>query len=411
MRRPDLKAMRLWIGEGENHFTMSRGSFRYKQKIRNKRELRREGIEETPQGFQLRFSDPKTGEEHFLTVTAREDGLREVRYEGSLSEVGSDADGQKDQTGPAPRFWIGLPVSPTEHIYGCGETYSKFDLKGEKVRIWVAEHQNAGRITGKILRQKVFGKKPDRTLPFGRYESYYAQPTFVSSERYFVHTDAERYSEMDFSDPSETILYFQESPSFLYGEGETFTEISGKLTAVLGRQEALPDWIYDGAILAIQGGTEVLREKVRKMKEAGTKVCGIWSQDWCGCRRTGFGYQVMWNWEWDKELYPGLDEAIREWKKEGIRFLGYINPFIALEKDLYRVASEKGYCVKDKEGKDYQVTITTFPAAMVDFTNPEAYEWYKGLIKENMIGLGMGGCIPGKMQRPFTTAGLPSGRR
>ncbi len=73
MRRPDLKAMRLWIGEGENHFTMSRGSFRYKQKIRNKRELRREGIEETPQGFQLRFSDPKTGEEHFLTVTARED--------------------------------------------------------------------------------------------------------------------------------------------------------------------------------------------------------------------------------------------------------------------------------------------------------------------------------------------------
>ena len=33
----------------------------------------------------------------------------------------------------------------------------------------------------------------------------------------------------------------------------------------------------------------------------------------------------------------------------------------------------------------------TFPAAMVDFTNPEAYEWYKGLIKENMIGLGLGG--------------------
>ena len=28
---------------------------------------------------------------------------------------------------------------------------------------------------------------------------------------------------------------------------------------------------------------------------------------------------------------------------------------------------------------------------MVDFTNPEAYEWYKNLIKKNMIGIGMGG--------------------
>ncbi len=379
MGRPDLRAMRLWIGEGSNNFTMSRGSFRYRQKIRNKRELLRKGTEQIPDGIRLLYADKKTGEEHALLIREREDGLKEVTYEGPYTaKEGS-------------RFWIGLPAQADEHIYGCGETYSKFDLKGEKVRIWVAEHQNAGRITGKILRQKVFGKTPDRTLPFGKYESYYAQPTFVSSKRYFVHTGADRYSEMDFRGSGETILYFQEKPGFLYGEGDSFAEISEKLTAVLGRQAALPDWIYNGAILAIQGGTEVLREKVRKMREAGTKVCGIWSQDWCGCRRTGFGYQVMWNWEWDKELYPRLDEAIREWKEDGIRFLGYINPFIALEKDLYRIASAKGYCVKDKEGKDYQVTITTFPAAMVDFTNPEAYEWYKGLIKENMIGLGMGG--------------------
>jgi alpha-glucosidase len=99
----------------------------------------------------------------------------------------------------------------------------------------------------------------------------------------------------------------------------------------------------------------------------------------------------MWNWEADKELYPDLEKKIAEWKAQGIRFLGYINPFLAIEKDLYKEASAKGYCVKDKEGKDYLVTITTFPAAMVDFTNPEACEWYKGIIKKNMIGIGMGG--------------------
>lgn len=58
---------------------------------------------------------------------------------------------------------------------------------------------------------------------------------------------------------------------------------------------------------------------------------------------------------------------------------------------MYAYASKKGYCVRDREGKDYMVTITTFPAAMVDFTNPEACEWIKGIIKENMIGLGLDG--------------------
>ena len=77
-------------------------------------------------------------------------------------------------------------------------------------------------------------------------------------------------------------------------------------------------------------------------------------------------------------------------KEEGIHFLGYINPFLAIEKELYQYASEKGYCVKDQTGKDYMVTITTFPAAMIDFTNPAAYNWIKNIIKENMIGIGIG---------------------
>jgi hypothetical protein len=97
----------------------------------------------------------------------------------------------------------------------------------------------------------------------------------------------------------------------------------------------------------------------------------------------------MWNWKADDELYPDLKNKIAEWKEKGVHFLGYINPFMAIEKPLYKYASEHGYCVKNKKGEDYMVTITTFPAAMIDFTNPEAYEWYKNLIKENMIGIGI----------------------
>ena len=373
--------MEVSIGSGENQFSMSRGSFKYKQKISGKRKLTLQNQEKTEEGYLLTYVDPKGSsakeQVHQFAVTQQGSQIR-------LAYLGEEKPGVN-------RYWLTFVTNPKEHIYGCGETYSELDLKGQNVRIWVAEHQNTGRISKKIIKEKLLGKHPDKKLSFDKYESYYAQPTFVSSDKYYVHCDINAYSEFDFTDAGKITLYFQEPPVIITDSGQDFAEVSRKLTGLLGRQKALPDWLYDGVILGIQEGTDVVDAKIKKAKEAGVPVVGVWCQDWSGCRRTGFGYQVMWNWEWDQELYPGLDKKIAEWKEEGVRFLGYINPFIAIEKDLYAYASEHGYCVQDREGKDYLVTITTFPAAMVDFTNPEAYEWYKGLIKENMIGLGMGG--------------------
>lgn len=373
--------MEVSIGSGENQFSMSRGSFKYKQKISGKRKLTLQNQEKTEEGYLLTYVDPKGSsakeQVHQFAVTQQGSQIR-------LAYVG-------EEKPRVNRYWLTFVTNPREHIYGCGETYSELDLKGQNVRIWVAEHQNTGRISKKIIKEKLLGKHPDKKLSFDKYESYYAQPTFVSSDKYYVHCDINAYSEFDFTDAGKITLYFQEPPVIITDSGQDFAEVSRKLTGLLGRQKALPDWLYDGVILGIQEGTDVVDAKIKKAKEAGVPVVGVWCQDWSGCRRTGFGYQVMWNWEWDQELYPGLDKKIAEWKEEGVRFLGYINPFIAIEKDLYAYASEHGYCVQDREGKDYLVTITTFPAAMVDFTNPEAYEWYKGLIKENMIGLGMGG--------------------
>ena len=373
--------MEVSIGSGENQFSMSRGSFKYKQKISGKRKLTLQNQEKTEDGYLLTYVDPKGSsakeQVHQFAVSQQGSQIR-------LAYVGEEKPGVN-------RYWLTFATNPKEHIYGCGETYSELDLKGQKVRIWVAEHQNTGRISKKIIKEKLLGKHPDKKLSFDKYESYYAQPTFVSSDKYYVHCDINAYSEFDFTDAGKITLYFQEPPVIITDSGQDFAEVSRKLTGLLGRQKALPNWLYDGVILGIQEGTDVVDAKIKKAKEAGVPVVGVWCQDWSGCRRTGFGYQVMWNWEWDQELYPGLDKKIAEWKEEGVRFLGYINPFIAIEKDLYAYASEHGYCVKDREGKDYLVTITTFPAAMVDFTNPEAYAWYKGLIKENMIGLGMGG--------------------
>lgn len=370
--------MEVSVGFGENRFTMSRGSFRYRQKISGRRRLVLAGKEKTGNSYLLTYQDKKESGKTVCQLRVSVEGTQ-IRVAVEGEDAGYN------------RYWITFDTNPKEHIYGCGETYSEFDLKGQNVRIWVAEHQNTRRISTKIIREKVLGKHPQRTLAFERYESYYAQPTFVSSDKYFVHCNVNAYSEFDFRKPDKITLFFQERPELILDSGSSFAEVSEKLSALLGRQRELPSWLYDGVILGIQEGTQTVGEKIDRARAADIPVAGVWCQDWSGCRKTGFGYQVMWNWKWDENLYPGLDKKIAEWKKEGIHFLGYINPFLAIEKELYSYASKHGYCVKDRDGNDYLVTITTFPAAMIDFTNPAAYEWYKGLIKENMIGLGMDG--------------------
>ncbi len=368
--------LHIEVGFGENQFTMSRGSFKYKQKLQDRKALTKIMDKKQDGERIITFVEEATGKK--LVVELREE-------EGRTHLITQSCEGDWN------RFWIRFDAEAGEHIYGCGETYSKFDLRGEKVRIWVAEHQNTSRISKKIIKEKLRGKRPKKTLKFSAYESYYAQPTFVSSNRYYVHVNTNSYAEFDFTKKESITLYLQEKPDIYMESGKDFAEISEKLTSLLGRQRELPDWIYDGGIVAIQEGCEAVDRKIEKALAQGAKINGVWSQDWSGCRRTGFGYQVMWNWTYDKELYLDLPNKIKEWKEKGVHFLGYINPFLAIEKEIYQEASKKGYCVKDKEGKDYLVTITTFPAAMIDFTNPDAYNWYKNLIKENMIGIGMSG--------------------
>ncbi len=237
------RAAELTVGKGQNNFTMNRGSFRYRKKINEKKKLVKDGVEETENGFNVLFHD-NNGSVCILKVVKKAERIH-------VDLIGNDISKWN-------RFWITLPGQKDEHIYGCGETYSEFDLKGQNVRIWVAEHQNTLRISSKIIREKIFGVKPDHKLPFGRYESYYAQPTFVSSRGFYVHADIHRYAEFDFHDPNKIVLHLQEKPSFICEEAGSYTELSEKLTGLLGRQKVLPNWVYDGAILAMQGGTEVL---------------------------------------------------------------------------------------------------------------------------------------------------------
>lgn len=285
-------------------------------------------------------------------------------------------------------YIFSLPAVPDEPVFGGGEQYRKLNLRGERVSNFVSEHIKAGTIVEKaLLPTKLYREKEHRSIG-----SYSPMPVFVTGGRRLIsfNTTADGWAE--FGRESYKFSFDRCPESLLLLRGASFEELSRAWAQEIPNRQYLPEWCYEGMILGVQGGTDTVESKAYAMQDAGAAICGVWVQDWCGELRTVMGKQVWWNWEQHPELYPGLRDSIARLRARGIRFLGYINPYLVKDSALYCYCRDRGWLIKNAEGEVYHIKSTTFDAGMLDLTNPEAAEFIKReLIGRNMLGIGMAG--------------------
>jgi hypothetical protein len=81
----------------------------------------------------------------------------------------------------------------------------------------------------------------------------------------------------------------------------------------------------------------------------------------------------------------GLDEKIRQLKKDGVRITVYINPNLNSKGPLFQEAATKGYLVKNKTDQTYLFNFGEFFCGIVDLTNSDAYTWYKSKADLNRL--------------------------
>jgi len=287
-----------------------------------------------------------------------------------------------------------------EKIFGGGVQFSYLNLKGQKVPIITSE-QGAGRgdqpITfGANLTQKAGGNK---------FTTYFPIPFFFTSNLRAFHFDNSSYQIFDFTESNsiknQIALNTEEKKVYAsFFKAESYKSLISLFTEKVGRMSPLPDWSY-GTILGIQGGKEKVNLVVDRLLKEGNPIKAIWIQDWCGKRVTSFGDQLNWRWYADEKSYPDFKNFVKQMNEKGVRVLGYINPFLA-DKDNKKIdddfinplldeAKSRGYLVKNKDNKPYLIQTVGFPAYLLDLTNPEAVEWIKNIIKENLIGSGLSG--------------------
>lgn len=363
--RHRAEAPALFVGAGRPLVDMYRGNYFLEDRVDERIALR----ETTIEGDTATFSASGRA---LLTLTLHDDALHLDALDPALN-----------------RLWLNTVGEAGERLWGGGEQLSYVDMAGRRFPMWTSE-PGVGRDKSTLLTLQC-----DRDHRSGGdyWNTNYPQPTYLSSRRYALHVDATAYSCFDFREASAPAIEVWEIPARIELFAATrFADLVGQLSTRFGRQPLLPEWAYSGAILGLKDGTNSF-DRMEKIIAAGAVVTGLWCEDWIGLRVTSFGKRLFWDWKANEARYPHLRQKIAELNERGIRFLGYVNPYLAADGSLYVEAAEAGYlALKLDADEPYLVDFGEFDCGIVDFTNPAAADWFADrVIGREMLDFGLSG--------------------
>ncbi|VVT00085.1 alpha-glucosidase [Erythrobacter sp. EC-HK427] len=290
------------------------------------------------------------------------------------------------------RLYLHFHAEAGETVWGGGEQLSYLALNGRRFPMWTSE-PGVGRDKTTTLTRLM----DSEGMAGGDYwNTNYPQPTFLTSRWLAVHCGESCYSVLDFTDPARhSVEVWAAAARFEFFVADGPAALVERLSERFGRQPELPEWITGGAIVGLKSGVTGFG-RLEAFIAAGASVAGVWCEDWAGVRETSFGRRLFWDWHGgarSEERYPGLPERIARFRERGIRFLGYINPYLSKDGELFADALAAGhFCLRRDSDEVYLVDFGEFDCGVLDFTREETRHWFaERVIGQELLDTGMAG--------------------
>ena len=357
----------LRVARGRPDVQMVRGNF---------------AITDTPEGHTALSHARRDGDALLLATSPDATPMVRLRIEANALRV--------ETLDPAfDRVWVDVVAKAGEHVWGGGEQMSYLDLSGRRFPMWTSE-PGVGRDKSTELTRLM----DEQGMAGGDYWwTNYPQPTFLTSSLLACHLGSSAYSVLDFTDSKRhRIEVWQGAFTLEFFGADTIADLVGQLSMRFGRQPPLPDWAIGGAIVGLKEG-EASFARLERILAAGAQVSALWCEDWIGIRQTTFGRRLFWDWSWNTTRYPDLPARIADLAARGIRFMGYVNPYLANDGAQYQEALAAGYlALRQDSDAPYLVDFGEFDCGVVDFTNPAALDWFADrVIGREMLDFGLSG--------------------
>ncbi|MFO1475509.1 MAG: glycoside hydrolase family 31 protein [Verrucomicrobiota bacterium] len=248
-------------------------------------------------------------------------------------------------------------LSPGEKIFGCGESFTGFDKRGQKVVLWTDDANG-------VQNQGMY--KP---IPF-----------FMSSRGYgmFLHSSSPMTFDFGQSFSGINSLMLGDDQLDLFVFLGSPKEILDEYTRVTGKSPMPPLWSFGLWMSRCTYFSEQqTREVAAKLRD--NKIpCDVIHLD------TGW-FETDWrcDYQFSKTRFKDPKQMISDLKDEGFHISLWQLPYFVPKNTLFNELVEKRLVVRDGKGN------LPYEDAVLDFSNPATVEWYQGKLA-NLLQLGVG---------------------
>lgn len=289
------------------------------------------------------------------------DGSRGVRVYGQDFFTPDFRDsvpvGFVQREGQIVRTLCAIEAEAEERFAGTGERFAEHDLSGRTVE---------------LINRDALGVNSDR--------AYKNVPFVLSSAGYGVFVHSSYPMQIAIKSVSTRALQFAvESEGidlFIIGGGSP-TEVVRNYRRLTGFPPELPAWTYGTWMSRMTYFSSTEIEEVGRRLRAEQFPTDVLHID------TGwFAKDWVCEWKFSAERFPEPDRFLARLRGSGFRVSLWQNPNIGTGNELLDMAIERGYVGRRRAlvsdgGSDFSSATDKH---QIDFTNPEAVTWYRGLL-------------------------------
>ncbi|WP_417354285.1 alpha-xylosidase [Flavobacterium sp.] len=243
-------------------------------------------------------------------------------------------------------------LEPDEKIFGCGESFTQFNKRGQKVVLWT---DDANGVQNETMYKPIPFYMSSRGYGVFMHTS---TPVTVDFGKYFAGAN-----KMMIGDDVADLFIFIGEPKDILDE---YTDLTGK--ASMPPLWSFGFWMSRITYFSEKEGREIAKN-LRKNKIPSDVIhfdTGWFDVDWRN------------NYEFASKRFDDPAKMMADMKKDGFNVCLWQLPYFTPRNTLFNEIVDNGLAVKDRKGN------LPYEDAVLDFSNPETVKWYQAKLKHLM---------------------------
>ena len=265
-----------------------------------------------------------------------------------------------------------------EKIFGLGDKGGSLNKNGRSFKIETTDPM---------------GYDAETSDPLYKHSAFYICENSVGCYGIFYDTAAASY--MDFGREHNNYYgrykYFrceEDSLSYYVFFGSKL-EILREFSRLTGKNAFPPKWSFDYnastmAYTDSDNAYERMLEFIEKLKEYDLSCAGFYLSS--GYTSIG-NDRCVFNWNYNK--FPNPRAFVEIFKENGIEIIPNIKPAFLQRHPMYEKLKDKRLFIKNPDGTPFVTQFWDGLGSYLDFTNPDAFDFWKAQVREKLLDLGI----------------------